>query len=66
MIAHEAEKEIKDLAVTETIKSASLEDILSILDSAIGIDSFDRLATEQVLSSLDELEETAKPIRVQR
>ena len=46
MIAHEAEKEIKDLAVTETIKGASLEDILSILDSAIGIDSFDRLATE--------------------
>ena len=46
MITHEAEKEIAGLAVAETIKGASLEDILSILDSAIGIDSFDRLATE--------------------
>ena len=62
MIAHEAKKETTDLAVTETIKGASLEDILSILDSAIGIDSFDRLATEEVLSRLNELEETVKPI----
>ena len=66
MITHEAEKEIAGLAVAETIKGASLEDILSILDSAIGIDSFDRLATEEVLSRLDDLEETAKPIGVQR
>jgi len=66
MTTHEAEVRRTDRTpiTPDTIEiiGASLEDTLSILDSPYGIDGFNRWATEEVLSRIDELEASEKPI----